>query len=150
MTEEKKIEEPEEATELDSSFKDAGGNNWKVKLSVPLVDEFCAEERISFGSFTPSTLTQAQLLTLAHRGTRWMTLAKEHPMTRKEFLERLCDEEGNPTEAYSAAMYAAVQAVGNFILRATVPQEQMRNAVNIARTEQESMIQAALGAAAKS
>ncbi len=144
MTEENKTEEPEEL-ELDSSFKDAGGNNWKVKLSVPLVDEFCAEEKIPFGSFNPQGLTQHQLLTLAHRGTRWMTLAQKNPMTRREFLERLCDEEGNPTEAYSAAIYAALQAVGNFTLRATIPPEKMQNAVNLVRTEQERRIKTALG-----
>jgi len=148
MTEEKK--EIQEEAELDSSYIDAGGNRWKVKLSVPLVDQFCAEEGITFGRFTPSALTQTQLLTLAHRGTRWMTLAKEHPMTRTEFLERLCDEDGNPTPSYSAAVYAAVQAVGNFILRATVPPDKMQNAVNISRTAQEKEIRDYLGAAEKS
>lgn len=146
MENENQKEKPEEPEELDCSFKDAGGNNWKVKLSVPLVDQFCAEENIPFGSFTPSKLTQNHLLTLAHRGTRWMTLAQKHPMSRDEFLERLCDDDGMPTESYSAAVYASLQAVGNFILRSTVPAEKMKDAVNITKMEQEKRLKAILGA----
>jgi len=132
MTEEKK--EIQEDAELDSSFNDAGGNRWKVKLPLVLVDEFCDEHNITLGNFAPDKLKHSHLLTLAYRGSRWMTLAKEHPMTRAEFLNRLCDDDGNPTPAYTGAIVAAMNAVVNFTLRATVPPEKMRDAVNIVQT----------------
>ena len=144
-TEQKKEQEPEE---LDTAFTDGGGNRWTVRLPLPLVDEFCAEEGIKLGGFVPESLTNSQMLTLAYRGSRWMTQAKKFPMTRSEFMARLCDDDGNPTPAYTEALVAAMNAVVNFILRSTVPHDKMSAAMNIVRTVRDVEMSANHGAGA--
>lgn len=140
-------EETKEEIALDTTYTDAGGNKWTVKLPLPLVDEFCDEQGIKLGGFSPESLTNSQMLTLAYRGTRWMTQAKNYPMNRAEFLSRLCDDDGNPTPAYTGALTAAMNAVVNFILRSTVPPEKMSAAMNIVRTVRDEELSKDRGAA---
>lgn len=144
------MQENEHIEELDTTFKDNTGRNLTVRINVMLANEFMADEGIKYGGFTLNHLTQAQLLTLAYKGTRWNTVEKAKPSTFEEFVKRLCDDLGNPTEAYSNALFAASQAVVNFTLRSTLPPSKLAEGMRLTREAQEGFLKTALGQSATS
>lgn len=102
-----------DAKEYPCSFCDESGREWVVRLSVRDVHQFCAEQKLHVGEFSPGLLNQAQVVELAYIGTRWHVVNKAVPQTMLEFLGSI------DGPSYHAAMDAAVGAMLNFILRTT-------------------------------
>jgi hypothetical protein len=110
-----KANAPEQAeTEFDTSFKDERGREWNVKLSIPMLHQFCREHGLTLAMlFKIGEMSADLLLDLAFSGTRYQSRAVATKQTKDEFLT---DLEG---PSFLAATGAAANAVLNFCLKLT-------------------------------
>jgi len=113
--EEKKIDDPKEE-DFSAKFKDEQGLSYDIKLNVPVVHEFCRQQNLQVGCFTPAGLNMAQYIDLAFAGTRWNSRYNLGKQSKKQFLEAI------DGPSYQDVMGAAMNAIVNFTLH-TAPKE---------------------------
>jgi hypothetical protein len=143
--EKKERKEPQpneqEETELPATFADESGRIWRVRLSIPLVLEFCGEHNVPMRQFEPSRLNMKQMFELAYRGTRWETKAKASPVTLTEWTEEIGES------AFYPAIHATANEVINFTLRSSLPKSKIAEGVRTVLTVAEREIRKELEAA---
>lgn len=122
----------DDVEELDATFADERGRKWAPRLTLPIVDRYCREHGIKFGLFSPTTLSQAQLLDVVYEGIQYQTLFRSAPFTREELLEVL------DGPAYTQALVSAQVAIANFTLRCLLPKQQRAAAVRSLRGQIET------------
>ena len=96
--------------ELDNTFHDENRQQRTVRLSVPVVYEFCRTYNIQIDKFIPLLMNMAQLLDVAFLGTRDSNFVKVHGETKEQFLESLNGR------SLIHAQEAAANAIINFSL----------------------------------
>jgi hypothetical protein len=101
----------EHAELFNLTFRDEDAREWTIRLTVPLVNQFCASEQLTLADLQPHLLSAAQLATLAYEGTRYQSRATANPEPFEQWLERF---EG---PSYLAMQEAAVEAMLYFTLR---------------------------------
>jgi hypothetical protein len=126
----------ENADLFNTTFRDEDAREWTIRLSVPLVHRFCAQERLTLAQFQPHLLDAAQLATLAYEGTRYQSRATANPETLEQWLEHL---EGT---SYLAMQEAAVEAVLFFTLRMSHQPEALPAALAGIREVQQHALEA--------
>jgi hypothetical protein len=94
---------------LPTTFTDNRGREWEIKLTIPVVHNFCKANHVALGGFHPHNLDMSQLLDIAFDGTRYQARAKDQ--TKDEFFDTL------DGEAFTEAIGMACNAVVNFMYR---------------------------------
>jgi hypothetical protein len=122
---------------FETKFLDERRREWDIRLSVPVVHEFCRDHRLGLASLQPATLDAAQLADLAWRGTRYQARAKDAPETLAEWLEAM------DGPSYLAMQEAATEAVCFFSLRTTHPPDEIPQRVAAIREMQRRAVAAA-------